>query len=502
MDLLRKPAARHPDGIGLDALADTRMTHQEWDRRVDRVANGLLARGLAAGDTVAVLFAEVPSAQFAVAYFGVLRAGGVALHVCPEPGEEAVSSQLSGSAAVGVLHGTGLRPPPCGLWQGTLDDIDDGDDSPVDVGLAPEALADHVRRSQTTAAAKALAVRGADDHRPVRAAGRRGIDPLAVEAEGLAKSFGGVPAVAGVDLAVPTGSIYGVLGPNGAGKTTTIKMLATLLRPDAGSARVCGHDIVRESGSVRAAVTLTGQLASVDEDLTGWENLVLLGRLLGLRRRAGARADKLLDAFGLTAAGGRLVKQYSGGMRRRLDIAVSIVVTPQLLLLDEPTTGLDPRSRAELWEIVRALAGGGTTVLLSTQYLEEADQLADRIAVIDHGRVIAEGTPAELKSSLGTGVLQLRVADPAQRERAEHVLARVVGPATRSSDATGLSASCSEASLAAAALVQLTREGVGIANFSLGQPSLEEVFLTLTGDQATSDPPDPRKPERAVEERP
>ena len=238
---------------------------------------------------------------------------------------------------------------------------------------------------------------------------------LAIEATGLVKSFGETHAVAGVDLAVRAGSVYGVLGPNGAGKTTTIRMLATLLRPDAGEARVLGHDIVREADAVRAAVSLTGQLASVDEDLTGRENLVLIGRLLGLGRAgAKARGDELLEAFGLAEAAGRLVKNYSGGMRRRLDVAASIVVTPRLMFLDEPTTGLDPRSRNQVWDIIRALVSEGTTILLCTQYLDEADQLADGIAVIDHGKVIAEGTPGQLKASVGGG----RAARAPARSRA------------------------------------------------------------------------------------
>src|SRR5688572_4253028 len=217
--------------------------------------------------------------------------------------------------------------------------------------------------------------------------------PLAIEATGLVKAFGETRAVDGVDLAVPTGSVYGVLGPNGAGKTTTIRMLATLIRPDAGSARVMGHDIVKDADAVRGCVSLTGQLASVDEDLTGRENLVLIGRLLGLKPAAAkVRADELLEAFGISEAANKLVKHYSGGMRRRLDLSASIVVTPELMFLDEPTTGLDPRSRNQVWDIVRALVGDGTTILLCTQYLDEADQLADGIAVIDHGRVIAEGT--------------------------------------------------------------------------------------------------------------
>src|SRR3954447_5893029 len=220
--------------------------------------------------------------------------------------------------------------------------------------------------------------------------------PLAIEASGLVKSFGETRAVDGVDLTVRRGAVYGMLGPNGAGKTTTIRMLATLLRPDAGTARVLGHDVVAEADAVRGLVSLTGQLASVDDELTGWENLVLLGRLLGYRQTAArARPEEPLGAVDLDEAGGRLVKNFSGGMRRRLDIAASIVVTPALMFLDEPTTGLDPRSRNQVWHIIRALVGEGTTVLLCTQYLDEADQLADRIAVIDHGKVIAEGTPAQ-----------------------------------------------------------------------------------------------------------
>src|SRR3954452_5596926 len=214
-----------------------------------------------------------------------------------------------------------------------------------------------------------------------------------------------------------------MLGPNGAGKTTTIRMLATLLRPDDGTARVLGHDIVTEADAVRGLVSLTGQLASVDEDLTGRENLVMVGRLLGYSRpQAKMRASELLEGFGLGDAAGRLVKNYSGGMRRRLDIAASIVVTPELMFLDEPTTGLDPRSRNQVWDIIRTLAGQGTTVLLCTQYLDEADQLADGIAVIDHGKVIAEGTPGQLKASVGEGALHVRLLDPDQREQAARIL--------------------------------------------------------------------------------
>jgi ABC-2 type transport system ATP-binding protein len=308
---------------------------------------------------------------------------------------------------------------------------------------------------------------------------------LAIEATGLVKTFGDTRAVDGVDLAVGTGSVYGVLGPNGAGKTTTIRMLATLIAPDEGSARVLGYDIVSQGDAVRGLVTLTGQLASVDEDLSGHENLVLLGRLLGLRRAdAKARAGELLDAFALADAAGRLVKHYSGGMRRRLDIAASIVVTPQLMFLDEPTTGLDPRSRNQVWEIVRALAAQGTTTLLCTQYLEEADQLADGIAVIDHGKVIAEGSPGQLKASVGSGALHVRLLDPAQRDEAEQLLARQFGTAHREPDPAALSAPCGDADRATEALAELSQAGIGIADFSLGQPSLDEVFLALTGHTA------------------
>ena len=309
--------------------------------------------------------------------------------------------------------------------------------------------------------------------------------PLAIEANGLVKSFGDVRAVDGVDLAVRARSVYGVLGPNGAGKTTTIRMLATLLKPDAGSARVLGRDIVTQADDVRGLVSLTGQLASVDEDLTGRENLLLLGRLLGLKRGdAKTRAAELLDAFGLAEAAGRLVKHYSGGMRRRLDIAASIVVTPQLMFLDEPTTGLDPRSRNQVWGIIRTLGAEGTTILLCTQYLDEADQLADGIAVIDRGRVIAEGTPAQLKASAGSGVLHVRLLDPDQRPLAERVLAQELGSAHLEPDPAAVSAACADPDRAAEVIGELARSEIRIAGFSLAQPSLDEVFLALTGHPA------------------
>jgi len=310
-------------------------------------------------------------------------------------------------------------------------------------------------------------------------------ETLAIEASGLVKSFGDVRAVNGVDLAVRSGSVYGVLGPNGAGKTTTIRILATLLRADEGSASVMGHDVATDGDAVRRLVSLTGQMASVDEDLTGRENLILLGRLLGLRRAdAKARASELLEAFGLEEAAARLVKHYSGGMRRRLDIAASLVVTPELLFLDEPTTGLDPRSRNHVWDIVRALAAGGTTILLCTQYLDEADQLAEGIAVIDHGRVIAEGTPSQLKSSVGSGALHVRLLDPEQRPEAERLLANELGSVHLEPDPASLSVQCADPDRGAEGVARLARAGVRVGSFSLGQPSLDEVFLALTGRPA------------------
>jgi ABC-2 type transport system ATP-binding protein len=315
---------------------------------------------------------------------------------------------------------------------------------------------------------------------------------LAIEASGLEKSFGETKAVNGVDLAVRRGAVYGVLGPNGAGKTTTIRMLATLLRPDAGEARVLGHDIVEEADAVRGVVSLTGQLASVDEDLTGRENLILIGRLLGLKHAdAKPRADELLEAFGIAEAANRLVKNYSGGMRRRLDIAASFVVTPEVMFLDEPTTGLDPRSRNQVWDIIRALAGGGTTILLCTQYLDEADQLAEGIAVIDRGKVIAEGTPAQLKASVGGGALHLRLMDPEQRPEAAQRIERELGEVHLEPDPARLSVSCAETERGAEVVAELSRSGIAVADFSLGQPSLDEVFLALTGHPAEEEGEEP-----------
>ncbi|MDQ5894152.1 MAG: daunorubicin/doxorubicin transport system ATP-binding protein [Actinomycetota bacterium] len=306
---------------------------------------------------------------------------------------------------------------------------------------------------------------------------------LAIETKGLVKVFGDNRAVDGVDLQITPGMVFGLLGPNGAGKTTTIRMLATLLRPDGGSATVLGHDVVTEADKVRSRVSMTGQYASVDEDLTGTENLVMLARLLGFDKAgAKARAAELLDAFGLGDAADRQIKNYSGGMRRRIDIAASIVVAPDLIFLDEPTTGLDPRSRNQVWNVVRALVADGTTVLLTTQYLDEADQLADRIAVIDHGKVIAEGTSSELKASVGAGALHVRVSGPERAERAEQMLVDSLGgEVIRESDGVSLSARADDPTRVAALLTELSNAGVEVTEFSLGQPSLDEVFLALTG---------------------
>jgi ABC-2 type transport system ATP-binding protein len=309
---------------------------------------------------------------------------------------------------------------------------------------------------------------------------------LAIETTGLAKGFGTTRAVNGIDLAIASGSVYGLLGPNGAGKTTTIRMLATLLQPDGGSARVLGHDLLREGGAVRRKVSLTGQYASVDEDLTGTENLVLVARLLGFDwTSARARARELLEVFELAEAGGRQVRTYSGGMRRRLDIAASLVRTPELLFLDEPTTGLDPRSRNQVWDMVRAIAADGTTVLLTTQYLDEADRLANRLAVIDHGRLIAEGTSRELKASVGGRTLHIRISESDRITEADALLRRVLGPDVHNgAEPQTLSALVAEESMIADALVALAGAGIAVSEFAMGQPSLDEVFFALTGHAA------------------
>ena len=324
---------------------------------------------------------------------------------------------------------------------------------------------------------------------------------LAVEAHGLVKHFGTTKAVDGIDLAIPTGSVYGVLGPNGAGKTTAVRMLATLLRPDAGTATVLGHDIRHDADAVRSLIGLTGQFASVDEDLTGAENIILIARLYGFSRGAArARAADLLHAFELDEAADRQVKTFSGGMHRRIDLAASMVINPRVLFLDEPTTGLDPRSRNQVWDIIRVLVDDGATVLLTTQYLEEADTLADRIAVVDHGKIIAEGTATELKSSIGSSSVHLRLARADQRSAAQEIMSRTLGvPIGLETDTSALSARITSTREAQHLLPALLDAGIEVAELALGQPSLDEVFLALTGHPAedATDDTDPAAEEVA-----
>jgi ABC-2 type transport system ATP-binding protein len=306
---------------------------------------------------------------------------------------------------------------------------------------------------------------------------------LAVEATGLVKTFGAVRAVDRIDLQIRRGQVFGVLGPNGAGKTTMLKMLATLLPIDGGSARVFGVDVAANPHQVRQLVGVTGQYASVDENLTGRENLVLFGRLLGFpRRQAYATADELLASFGLTEAADRQIKEFSGGMRRRLDLAASLIRRPPLIFLDEPTTGLDPRTRGQMWETIRSLVRDGATVLLTTQYLDEADQLADRIAVIDRGAKVAEGTPDELKAGVGNSTLQVRLVDRERTSEAAALVARVLGEEpVLTPEAGGLNIALSDANRAADVLIAFREHKLGISTASVRQPTLDEVFLALTG---------------------
>ncbi|MEU7792639.1 ATP-binding cassette domain-containing protein [Micromonospora tulbaghiae] len=312
-------------------------------------------------------------------------------------------------------------------------------------------------------------------------------DTTAVLADGIRKTYGRTTALDGFDLAVPAGTVYGVLGPNGAGKTTAVRILTTLLRFDAGRARVAGYDVASDPDRVRTAISLTGQYAAVDEVLSGRQNLVLFGRLRRLSaRRARRRAEELLDRFGLTEAADRSAGTYSGGMRRRLDLAASLVVPPRVLFLDEPTTGLDPRSRNGLWTAVRELVDDGTTVLLTTQYLQEADHLADRVCVIDTGRVVAEGTPERLKARIGADRLELVVHDAADLPAAAAVVERATGAtATVDTDLRRVDAPVADRiAVLTAVLRALDDAGIAVEDVLVRRPTLDEAFLRLTGAHA------------------
>jgi len=311
---------------------------------------------------------------------------------------------------------------------------------------------------------------------------------FAVIAEGVRKRYGGTTALDGFDLTVRAGTVHGLLGPNGAGKTTAVRILSTLLRLDGGRARVAGFDVAREAAQVRYRIGLVGQHAAVDEILSGRQNLVMFGRLFHLGRRVAARrADELLARFTLEGAAKQPVRQYSGGMRRRLDLAASLILAPPVLLLDEPTTGLDPRGRNEVWESIRALVAGGTTVLLTTQYLEEADRLADQISVVDGGRVIADGTPSQLKRKVGGDRIDLVIRDTGDLPAAQGVLGRVAGvPAEVDPDARRISAPVDDRVAAVSdTLSALAAAGIAVDDVTLRRPTLDEVFLQLTGREAT-----------------
>jgi oleandomycin transport system ATP-binding protein len=311
------------------------------------------------------------------------------------------------------------------------------------------------------------------------------MDGPAIRTEGLTKSFGAKRVLSGLDLEVPEGSIFGLLGPNGAGKTTAVRILATLLRPDSGRAYVLGRDVVSQAQRVRQVIGLTGQYAAVDDLISARENLHMIGRLLGLRPRAArARSAQLLDAFGLSEAAASKVKDYSGGMRRRLDLAASLVGDPAVLFLDEPTTGLDLASRNQLWEMIRDLAAGGTTVLLTTQYLEEADRLASQIMVIDRGITVAQGTPADLKGLAGGQVLEVRPLRPDDLSAAAAVLAELTGMIRPTAERDLLTVHVPDEAAVTAAARSLDSAGIPVSHLAVRLPSLDEAFLAITGHQS------------------
>ncbi|MFM8998715.1 MAG: ATP-binding cassette domain-containing protein [Actinomycetota bacterium] len=323
----------------------------------------------------------------------------------------------------------------------------------------------------------------------------------AVSVEGLRKSFGDVEALKGVDFEIPAGSIFGLLGPNGAGKTTAVRILTTLIRPDGGTARVAGHDVVKEPAAIRTQIGLAGQSAAVDGNLTGLENLEMVGRLYHLpKAEAKRRAAEVIERLGLSDAGDRVAKTYSGGMRRRLDLGASLVGRPRVLVLDEPTTGLDPRSRVALWEMIKELRADGITLLLTTQYLEEADLLAERIAVVDLGRVIAAGTPDELKSQIGGELLELEPADRARIQETADLL-RGLGTGAATVDATSGKVRLPVGNEGSKALIEAVRRvdaaGIHLEELALHRPTLDDVFLTLTGRSASAEDEDTRAPVRS-----